>query len=83
MDIGYSLFIAAIAAYLLMLVISFWVDKLGNGMELSTMVLVFVISALVIFFFLLLAPESIQTIALYIGIAIIVLTLIINLISQA
>lgn len=82
MDLGYDLFIAAISAFMLVLVISFWAEKLGCPMELSTYALIFVISALVIFFFLLLAPKSIQTIALYIGIAIIVLTLIINLLTQ-
>lgn len=83
MSIGYTLFFSAITAYAVMLVIGFWIDKLGGGLSLVGYALVFVASAIVAFCFLHLAPPNIQAIALYIGIGIVTLTLIVNFISQS
>ena len=82
MTFGYALFFAAIYAYVLMLVINFWVDKFSRGMGCLAMGIVFLVSAIAILCVLLLAPSHIQSVALYVGIGVVVLTLIVNLISQ-
>jgi hypothetical protein len=83
MTFGYALFIAAIYAYVLMLAINFWVEKFGGYLGCLAMILVFFITAIAILCIILLAPSHIQYVALYVSIGFIVLTLIINLISQS
>ena len=83
MSIGYALFFAAIAAYITVLVISFWINNLGGHVSFPGLALIFVISAILIFVFLLLAPANLRLIATLIGAGIVLITLIIHLLSQA
>lgn len=82
MSTGYAIFFSFIAAYIIVLVANFWIDRLGGGLGCLGLVIMFLFTAAAILLFALFAPENIQLIALYIGIGIVVLTLIINLLSQ-
>lgn len=71
------LFFSLIGAYLAVLVVSFWSNKIGKGLSGKGILLTGLISFLSICLFQLLAPEALITPALLIGLGIIVFTLIV------
>lgn len=83
MNLGHTLFLAFIAAWAIMLLIGFWVDKLGGHISLLGYFLIYLASFAAAFLFILFASAELLTTVTIIGIALIVLTLIINLISQS
>jgi hypothetical protein len=82
MSLTHALFFTAIAAFVLTIVISFWINKLGGFLSLLGYFLVFLALAVAVFLFICFAPDKLLTIAWCIGLGIVVLTLIIHLISQ-
>ena len=83
MTLTHALFTAAVVGFALTLALIYWVNKLGNGLSLLGILLVFLISAAAVFLFITYAPDSIFPIAYYTGIGFVVLTLIISQISKS
>lgn len=83
MTLTHALFTAAVIGFALMLAITYWVNKLGNGLSLFGILVVFLISAAAVFLFITYAPDSISPVAYYLCIGFVVLTLIVSQISRS
>ena len=83
MRIDHAIFSAFVAAFVITLVINFWINKLGGAISCLGSIVIFLFSAVAVLLFLMFAPDNLFTIAAITGLAIVVLTLIIHLISQS